>query len=105
MERKTCEFCGTEYEAELEQCPLCGKSSHPAAEAKQKRRLASTGGGARVASKKGTKEQPQTGSSRLVWSIVCVVLGAAVLAGAAYFVHIMGYLRGDLDAYPPFLWK
>lgn len=103
MERKTCEFCGTEYDGQLQQCPLCGKSEQPVTAARQKRRLASSGGGARVAPRggkgkpSGRAAAPQSGTPRWIWILICVVLGAAVLIGAAYFVHIMGFLRGDLD--------
>ena len=30
MELKTCEYCGTSYDASLSQCPLCGKAAEPA---------------------------------------------------------------------------
>ena len=30
MELKTCEYCGTSFDASLRQCPLCGKAAEPA---------------------------------------------------------------------------
>ena len=27
MELKTCEYCGTSFDASLRQCPLCGKAA------------------------------------------------------------------------------
>ena len=30
MELITCEYCGTSYDANLRQCPLCGKAAEPA---------------------------------------------------------------------------
>ena len=97
MKLRTCEFCGTEYDENLQQCPLCGKSgavagAAGAAEAapaeKPKRRLASSGGGARVAPK-GSKAKEEK-APQGVWTISCVVLGAAVLIGLVYFLYIMG---------------
>ena len=29
MELKTCEYCGTSFDASLRQCPLCGKAVEP----------------------------------------------------------------------------
>ena len=31
MELKKCEYCGTEFDAALRQCPLCGKAVQPGA--------------------------------------------------------------------------
>ena len=38
MELKTCEYCGTAYDARLRQCPLCGRTAAgPAAPAEPER--------------------------------------------------------------------
>ena len=38
MELKTCEYCGTAYDARLRQCPLCGRTAEgPAAPAEPER--------------------------------------------------------------------
>ena len=31
MKLKKCEYCGTEFDAALSQCPLCGKAVQPGA--------------------------------------------------------------------------
>lgn len=99
MELRTCEFCGTEYNRELDACPLCGKSmhEHPAPEeSRQKRRLASSGGGARVAKRTGNGKKPATAASQKNWGIACVVLGIAVLIGILAFLMQMNFFR-DFD--------
>lgn len=104
MELRTCEFCGTEYDRTLSKCPLCGKSNGTDAEAaleeqealvaaeamqeeRPRRRVTSTGG-ARLAPK-GQKKKPER-TPKGLWLVICIVLGAAVLAGFMYFLYIMG---------------
>lgn len=105
MELRTCEFCGTEYEEGLQQCPLCGKAAGkdrkevPVAvaetsaivEERPKRRVASSGG-ARLAPK-GRKTKDDS-IPRGMWIAICAVLGAAVLIGFLYFLYIMGAFGG-----------
>ena len=88
MKLRTCEFCGTEYDASLEKCPLCGKSVdqvQPQADvpAEKKRR---SSGGARLAKKAADEEKVPNG----LWIAICSVLGAAVLLGLVFFLYIMG---------------
>ena len=94
MELRTCEFCGTEYHTDQQACPICGRSAvaEPEQPAKQKRRLASTAGGARVAGK-----QKKSQGSRLKWGVLCIVLGAAVLAGVVYFFSLMDFFDPNFD--------
>jgi len=94
MELKTCEFCGTEYGFDQQKCPICGRGEGREADEqpeKPKHRLASAGGGARVAGK-GQKKQ-----NKLGWGIACIVLGAAVLAGIVYFFSLMDFFDPDFD--------
>lgn len=94
MELRTCEFCGTEYNFSQQKCPVCGRGDGQEADEqpeKPKRRLASAGGGARVAGK-GQKKQ-----NKLGWGIACIVLGAAVLAGIVYFFSLMDFFDPDFD--------
>ena len=86
MKLRTCEFCGTEYDASLEKCPLCGKSvdqvqPEPAPGSEKQRKS----GGARLA-QKPEKAPAHNGG----WIAACVVLGVAVLAGVVFFLYIMG---------------
>lgn len=94
MELRTCEFCGTEYNFNEQKCPNCGRSGKEDANkhsGKKQRRVAASGGGARVAGKKQKKQ------NKLGWGIACAVLGAAVLAGIVYFFSIMDFFDPDFD--------
>lgn len=96
MELKTCEYCGTEFNASLQQCPLCGRSAADAAGQQPPSRKRGKGG-ARVAPR-GTKKaakrsaQKEDRIPRWMWAAACAVLALAVLIGAFYFLYIMGYL-------------
>ena len=97
MKLRTCEFCGTEYDASLEKCPLCGKNvdqvqTVDAAPVEKKRR---TSGGARLAQKAADEEKVPKG----MWIAICSVLGAAVLVGLVFFLYIMG-LFGNFSMKP-----
>ncbi len=95
MELRTCEYCGTEYNASLPQCPLCGK---PAADhtVDQQPVRKKAKGGARVAPRGTKKEKTKKRGDedripRWMWGLICAILGLAVLIGALYFAYIMGY--------------
>lgn len=95
MELRTCEYCGTEYDAEQQQCPLCGRPAANAAGQQPPERKRGKGG-ARVAPRgtkkeKRAKAQKEDRIPRWMWALICVILGLAVLTGALYFVYIMGY--------------
>ena len=101
MDLKTCEYCGTSFDASLPQCPLCGKSAEPAsaepvilkadgATAPQKRQK----GGKRLAKnvKKQAVASKTTGDNpysipKGMMVAICVILGAAVLTGAAFAIY------------------
>ena len=94
MERKTCEFCGTEYPSNESKCPVCGKSGKAPAEKeekapKQKRRLASSSGGARVDQKAADGEKG--------WKIAASVLGILVLLGIVAFFVVMDFTNERFD--------
>lgn len=92
MERRICEYCGTEYPAAEPKCPACGSGSTRAASEQAsapKRRLASTAG-ARTAGKKNGKSGP--------WGAVSVVLAVLVLVGiAAFFIQMDFFREGGFD--------
>ena len=98
MERKTCEFCGTEYNSDLSKCPVCGKSETSAVMSNEEPAPVKRKGGARVAPK-GQKKAPRQGGSQRGWGIACAVLGVAVLGGLIFFLVSMGYL-GKKDPAP-----
>ena len=58
-----CEYCGTEYNDDLEKCPLCGRSESAGEKGNASRR-GSGRGGTRVASKKGKKSRKINLSAR-----------------------------------------
>ena len=102
MELKTCEYCGTSYDAALRQCPLCGKAAEPSAAepivlqsdgAPAPRRREKGKGGKRLA-KNHTKPAAQTGGEEEPYAIpkgmmkaICIILAAAVTAGAAFAIY------------------
>lgn len=106
MELKTCEYCGTEYDASQGRCPICGRPAAASAP-RQSDRSNSGKGGARLASrsgkKKGTKGSQHDRIPRWMWALVCVILGLAVLIGALYFFYIMGYFgkKSTNEAFQP----
>ena len=95
MKRKNCEYCGTEYQDNLPQCPLCGKAAGAENAETGKDRKSGKYGGARVAPKGSRKAKKQRSEDRIpqwMWAVICVVLALAVLIGLAYFLISMGYI-------------
>ena len=121
MELKTCEYCGTAYDARLRQCPLCGRTAAgPAAPAEPERtspvpeksaqsapaerpapgrRLRQDAGAPKAARgyagkrlRTASAPQPSDAQSapgeavyaipKWMMTVLCVILGAAVLGGA-----------------------
>lgn len=107
MELRTCEYCGTEYNSSLPQCPLCGKPAAPGTAQGTGKAAAPKKGGARLVSKGDQKkEKPARDQDRIpqwMWAVICVVLGLAVLVGALYFVYIMGFFgrKSTNEAFQP----
>ena len=102
MELKTCEYCGTSFDASLRQCPLCGKAAEPAVaepivlksdgETAAPRRREK--GGKRLAknrAKPAAKPAEQTENPYVIpkgmMKAICIILGAAVAAGAAFAIY------------------
>ena len=121
MELKTCEYCGTAYDARLRQCPLCGRaaagqtgSAEPerTAAAPERpapgRRLRQEPGAPKAArgyagkrlrtgaASKPSDVQSTAGASPYAipkWTMIvlCVILGAAVLGGALLAFSRLGW--------------
>ena len=128
MELKTCEYCGTAYDARLRQCPLCGRTAEPVqpdrkqpdpaaedvpqqpekpARAAAGKRLRQEPGGARAArgyagKRLRTAAEPQAAAAqdrggevyaipKWMMTVLCVILGAAVLAGALLAFSRLGW--------------
>ena len=116
MELKTCEYCGTAYDARLRQCPLCGRTAAgPAAPARQQaertapgRRLRQEPGAPRAgrgyagkrlrsASAPQPSDTPDApGGSpyaipKWMMTVLCVILGIAVLGGALLAFSRLGW--------------
>ena len=100
MELKTCDYCGTEYQSDLAQCPLCGKSAHHSAEEQPEAAPRERGGsrvsGTRAASRGGKGKGKRTAPKAdkvpgWMWTVTCIILGIAVLAGIFYFIYVMGF--------------
>ena len=101
MKLKKCEYCGTEFDAALSQCPLCGKAVQPGAAEPQPVMPAAYkpagGRGGKFSKKKGghfaadPKKEKEAKSAENPYKIpkwmmvtICVILGLAVLMGAAF---------------------
>ena len=102
MELKTCEYCGTSFDASLRQCPLCGKAVEPSpaepiilnagGEPAAPRRREK--GGKRLAknrAKPAAKPVEQTENPYAIpkgmMKAICIILGVAVAAGAAFAIY------------------
>mgnify|MGYP002610961864 CR=1 FL=1 len=100
MELKTCEYCGTSFDASLRQCPLCGKAVEPSpaepiilnagGEPAAPRRREK--GGKRLAKNKpAAKPVEQTENPYAIpkgmMKAICIILGVAVAAGAAFAIY------------------
>lgn len=132
MELKTCEYCGTAYDARLRQCPLCGRTaagpaapaqpqaehapaaqeqpaqSSPAGRPAPGKRLRQEPGAPRAA-RGYTGKRLRTGSApqasdaqnasggsvyaipKWMMTVLCVILGAAVLGGALLAFSRLGW--------------
>ena len=130
MELKTCEYCGTAYDARLRQCPLCGRTAAgPAAPAEPERtspvpeksaqsapaerpapgrRLRQDAGAPKAARgyagkrlRTASAPQPSDAQSapgeavyaipKWMMTVLCVLLGAAVLGGALLAFSRLGW--------------
>ena len=102
MELKTCEYCGTSFDASLRQCPLCGKAvepspaepiilnagGEPAAPRRREKggkRLAKNR--ARPAAKPVEQTENPYAIPKGMMKAICIILGAAVAAGAAFAIY------------------
>ena len=102
MELKTCEYCGTSFDASLRQCPLCGKAAEPAVaepivlksdgETAAPRRREK--GGKRLAKNRAKPAAKAAESGENPYAIpkgmmkaICIILGVAVAAGAAFAIY------------------
>lgn len=99
MERRTCEYCGTEYLASEPKCPVCGGGSiqeEATAAPAPKRRLASKAGARAAAG----------GKSPAPWGIISAIAGVLVVAGIVLFFVQMDFFREggfDFNAIPTHL--
>lgn len=99
MQRRTCEYCGTEYLASEPKCPVCGGGSiqeEAGTAPAPKRRLASKAGARTAAGDQ----------SPAPWGIISAIAGVLVLAGIVLFFVQMDFFREggfDFNAIPTHL--
>ncbi len=112
MKLKLCEYCGTEFDSALGQCPLCGKAVQPGEAEPQPVMSApykpAGGHGGRYSKKKGgrfsenrksAEKKPAENPYKLpLWAmrLICVVLALAVVLGAGVALY-------QLSWFPKFL--
>ena len=99
MQLRRCDYCVTEYNVALAQCPLCGKPADPNAPIEDETAPAAapfvTYGGAKLAQNKKRKGDR---IPRGMWIASCAVLAVAVLIGAIYFLYVMGTFSSNQEA-------
>lgn len=112
MKLKLCEYCGTEFDSALGQCPLCGKAVQPGEAEPQPVMSApykpAGGHGGKYSRKKSDrfsvgrekpKKEPTENPYKLPrWAmrLICIVLALAVLLGAGFALY-------QLSWFPKFL--
>ena len=118
MKLKKCEYCGTEFDAALSQCPLCGKAVQPGAAEPQPVMPAAYkpagGRGGKFSKKKGghfaadPKKEKEAKSAENPYKIpkwmmvtICVILGLAVLMGAAFALYQLSWFPKFLSPKEP----
>lgn len=113
---KKCEYCGTEYDALLTQCPLCGRSSESDDfdERQKEMDILAAGSqrsvskpGKRLAKKKKKAVKPVVSKPkadeiykipRWMMLVICALLGAAVVLGAGFAIHNLGWFSKKAEA-------
>ena len=115
---KKCEFCGTEYDAYLMQCPLCGRSSEPVSYDEEQTELDILAAGSqRSVSKPGKRlaKKTKTGKPakkqseenevykipRWMLLVICALLFSAVVLGAGFAIHNLGWFEKKSEAQTP----
>ena len=97
MKLTTCEYCGTDYDASLRQCPLCGKTAVftaepvPSSTAPVADRGSSKPGKRLAPKPEKPAMQPDADNPYAIpkgmMIAICVILAMAVLAGAAFAIY------------------
>ena len=117
MKLKKCEYCGTEFDAALSQCPLCGKAVQPGAAEPMPvmsapYKPARSGGkfskkkGGRFSAPPKTKEKPAPGENpykipKWMMATICSILGLAVVLGAAFALYRLAWFPKFLGPTEP----
>ena len=83
MAKKTCFYCGTEYEAAEGKCPICGESRTAEDEAKKKENTP-------VFTPDVEEEAPKERGSGIVSTVICIVLAIAVVIGTLFILRALG---------------
>lgn len=110
MELKTCEYCGTSFDASLRQCPLCGKAVEPSpaepiilnagGEPAAPRRREK--GGKRLAKNRRQARHKSSGVGENPYAIpkgmmkaICIILGAAVARRGGVAIYQSQVVRAE----------
>ncbi len=123
MARSTCEYCGTEYESGMRQCPLCGTPDpdlvqeesgdvrlEPQAESRARPRLGRSGTPQHRGVKRGSgaraapEENRADNIPRWILVLICVILSFAAIIAALYALYALDILRfgkGEKDGETP----
>lgn len=97
MQLRKCDYCGTEYNAAMSKCPLCGKPADPNAPIEDETAPASVPHAANTNADRYQHVKKRKGDRIPAgfWIASCAVLAVAVLIGAIYFLYAMGLFTSE----------
>ena len=91
MARITCDYCGTEYDDDMQRCPLCGTVNDSVAEPERQEEQQPRNRKTRKKKEPGAFEAADSDRiPRWLSILICVVLGIAVVIGAMYAMYALG---------------
>lgn len=120
MTLKKCEYCGTEFEASVSQCPLCGRPARTVDAVQLPEEDLLAAGSQRSVSKPGkhlTKRKKSSAARnqrkqkkqedevyripKWMLIVICSILGVSVILGAAFAIHNLKWFSHEDEAQTP----
>lgn len=98
MARITCEYCNSEFESDMEQCPMCGMPRSIAASIPEEEPEPPRTGGDREKSEESKKGGPRAPARtdkipRWICVLICVFLTLAVIVGSIYAMIALDIIK------------
>lgn len=120
MTLKKCEYCGTEFEASVSQCPLCGRPARPVDALQLPEEDLLAAGSQRSVSKPGKhltkRKKPSAARNqrkqkkqedevyripKWMMIVICSILGVSVILGAAFAIYNLKWFSHEDEAQTP----